>query len=231
MAARRCAAWSRRYADGDDRPVDYWQCAWVFRKGRAEPARRRASNGCARGSRRRCPILGPLDQVLTGMDQMHLLTVKLDRLECWHRPACSPSAMPRTPCRRLAASASIWRSRMQWRRRTYWRGRCSRVQMSTICLLRLKQARVADADHPARAEAGAGPDHRGRPRPGARLAAALPVRLLDRFPLLRRIPGRMIGLGVRRERVRSPEVQAQVAISFSRLARTASKNCSVVIHG
>ena len=34
--------------------------------------------------------------------------------------------------------------------------------------------------------------------------AQLVVRLLDRFPLLRRIPGRLIGLGVRRERVRSP---------------------------
>ena len=30
------------------------------------------------------------------------------------------------------------------------------------------------------------------------------VRLFDRFPILRRIPGRLIGLGVRRERVRSP---------------------------
>jgi hypothetical protein len=36
------------------------------------------------------------------------------------------------------------------------------------------------------------------------LQAPLIVRLLDRFPLLRRIPGRIIGLGVRRERVRSP---------------------------
>ena len=34
--------------------------------------------------------------------------------------------------------------------------------------------------------------------------AAWPVRMLDRFPLLRRIPGRLIGLGIRRERVRSP---------------------------
>ena len=34
--------------------------------------------------------------------------------------------------------------------------------------------------------------------------APLIVRLLDRFPLLRRIPGRLIGLGVRRERVSSP---------------------------
>ncbi len=30
------------------------------------------------------------------------------------------------------------------------------------------------------------------------------VKLLDRVPMLRRIPGRIIGLGVRRERVRSP---------------------------
>jgi 2-polyprenyl-6-methoxyphenol hydroxylase-like FAD-dependent oxidoreductase len=36
--------------------------------------------------------------------------------------------------------------------------------------------------------------------------APLLVRLLDRFPILRRIPGRFIGLGVRRERVRSPAI-------------------------
>jgi 2-polyprenyl-6-methoxyphenol hydroxylase-like FAD-dependent oxidoreductase len=30
------------------------------------------------------------------------------------------------------------------------------------------------------------------------------LRLLNRFPLLRRIPGRIVGLGVRRERVESP---------------------------
>ena len=34
--------------------------------------------------------------------------------------------------------------------------------------------------------------------------APFAIRLLDRVPLLRRIPGRMIGLGIRRERVRSP---------------------------
>ena len=30
------------------------------------------------------------------------------------------------------------------------------------------------------------------------------IRLLDKTPLLRRIPGRLIGLGIRRERVESP---------------------------
>jgi 2-polyprenyl-6-methoxyphenol hydroxylase-like FAD-dependent oxidoreductase len=43
-------------------------------------------------------------------------------------------------------------------------------------------------------------------RPGAVLTRPpLPVRLLNRFPLLRRIPGRIIGLGIRRERVLSPD--------------------------
>src|SRR5947208_8562265 len=42
-------------------------------------------------------------------------------------------------------------------------------------------------------------------QPGAPITQApLIIRLLDHFPLLRRIPGRLIGLGVRRERVRSP---------------------------
>ena len=42
-------------------------------------------------------------------------------------------------------------------------------------------------------------------RPGEPIRKApLIIRLLDRYPLLRRIPGRFIGLGVRRERVRSP---------------------------
>ncbi len=45
-------------------------------------------------------------------------------------------------------------------------------------------------------------------KPGPPLTRApLIVRLLDRYPLLRRIPGRLIGLGIRRERVRSPEAR------------------------
>ena len=31
------------------------------------------------------------------------------------------------------------------------------------------------------------------------------LRLFDRFPVLRRIPARLVGLGVRREHIRSPD--------------------------
>ena len=45
----------------------------------------------------------------------------------------------------------------------------------------------------------------GRVFSGAPITRApLPLRLLDRYPLLRRIPGRLIGLGIRREKLRSP---------------------------
>ena len=36
----------------------------------------------------------------------------------------------------------------------------------------------------------------------------LPVRLLNRFPLLRRIPGYLIGHGIRQEHVRSPRADS-----------------------
>jgi 2-polyprenyl-6-methoxyphenol hydroxylase-like FAD-dependent oxidoreductase len=39
------------------------------------------------------------------------------------------------------------------------------------------------------------------------LETPLPLRLLQRVPVLRRIPARLVGMGVRPEHVRSPEVR------------------------
>jgi 2-polyprenyl-6-methoxyphenol hydroxylase-like FAD-dependent oxidoreductase len=39
------------------------------------------------------------------------------------------------------------------------------------------------------------------------IAPPLPFRLLRRFPVLRRLPARLIGMGFRPEHVRSPEIQ------------------------
>jgi hypothetical protein len=41
------------------------------------------------------------------------------------------------------------------------------------------------------------------------LKAPLSVRLMARVPLLRRIPGRLVGMGVRPEHVHSPEIRAE----------------------
>jgi len=40
----------------------------------------------------------------------------------------------------------------------------------------------------------------------AEMEPPLALRMLDRFPLLQRIPARIVGLGVRREHILSPQV-------------------------
>ena len=39
----------------------------------------------------------------------------------------------------------------------------------------------------------------------------LPLKLVDRFPLLQRLPARLIGMGVRPEHVHTPQAAAQAA--------------------
>lgn len=65
---------------------DYWQCALVFPKGKAEEIRARGIAALRNKIEKAVPELGDLDMALTDMDQMHLLTVALDRLDRWHRP-------------------------------------------------------------------------------------------------------------------------------------------------
>ncbi len=185
---------------------DYWQCAYVFRKGMGEQLR--AGGIAALRSRIEgvAPLLGPLGDVLTDIDQMHLLTVRIDRLDRWHRPgllAIGDAAHAMSPVGGIGINLAIQDA----------------VAAANLLAATLQVA--GNADHLLHKVEG----RRGLPTRITQrgqmlaqeriigavlgLAAAFtrppwPVRLLNRFPLLRRIPGRIIGLGFRRERVTSP---------------------------
>ncbi|MCY7339325.1 MAG: FAD-dependent oxidoreductase [Sphingomonas bacterium] len=188
---------------------DYWQCAYIFAKGMGEQLL--AGGIAAMRSRieRAAPILGPLDVVLTNIDQMHLLTVKLDRLTCWHRPgllAIGDAAHAMSPIGGIGinlaiqdavAAANILAAPLA--RGEEVDALLNRVQQRRMLPTRLIQsAQKAAQDRIIGRVLGGGPP----------LTVPWPVRLLDRFPLLRRIPGRLVGLGVRRERVTSPNAFA-----------------------
>jgi 2-polyprenyl-6-methoxyphenol hydroxylase-like FAD-dependent oxidoreductase len=141
---------------------------------------------------------------------MHLLTVELDRLTRWHRPgllAIGDAAHAMSPAGGIGinlavqdavAAANILAAPLS--RGENVDGLLGKVQRRRLLPTRLVQA----------AQKAAQERIIGRVlEPGRSLIRApLVVRLLDRYPLLRRIPGRMIGLGIRRERVRSPDAFA-----------------------
>src|SRR3546814_15204308 len=65
---------------------DYWQCAFVFPKGRAEEIRDEGIDAF----RKRVAAVGPETaagaDAISGWDDVKLLTVSVDRLETWPKP-------------------------------------------------------------------------------------------------------------------------------------------------
>ncbi|MBA2466931.1 MAG: FAD-dependent oxidoreductase [Sphingomonas sp.] len=196
--------------------VDYWQVAYIFAKGMGEKLRAEGIAAIRARIEKAAPILGPLGDVLTDLSQMHLLTVQLDRLSRWHRPgllAIGDAAHAMSPAGGIGinlaiqdavAAANALAGPMA-------RGDHPDALLHKVQDRRLLPTRIIQAGQKAAQDAVIGPVLAAR----SSLKAPLVVRLLDRFPLLRRIPGRMIGLGVRRERVRSPDAGLRRAGSLT----------------
>jgi 2-polyprenyl-6-methoxyphenol hydroxylase-like FAD-dependent oxidoreductase len=186
---------------------DYWQCAYIFPKGMAEKLRSEGIVAMRARIEKLAPDLGPLETVLTDMSQFHLLSVALDRLDRWHRPgllAIGDAAHAMTPVGGIGinlaiqdavAAANLLATAL--RETDNVDGLLDRVEKR-----RLFPTRIIQSGQKAAQDRIIGALF----KPGVRLdRPAWALRMLNRFPLLRRIPGRIVGLGVRRERVRSPK--------------------------
>jgi 2-polyprenyl-6-methoxyphenol hydroxylase-like FAD-dependent oxidoreductase len=188
---------------------DYWQCAFVIPKGAAEAYQARGIDAI----REEVAAAAPAELDFAELDEitdLHLLSVKLDRLTTWHKPgllAIGDAAHAMSPIGGIGINLAV------------------QDAVAAANALAGPLARGADVDRllhevqdrrlfPTRVIQGAQKAAQERVI-GRVLQSTAPirqapwvVRLLDRFPLLRRIPGRLIGLGVRRERVRSPVAPA-----------------------
>jgi 2-polyprenyl-6-methoxyphenol hydroxylase-like FAD-dependent oxidoreductase len=183
---------------------DYWQCAFVIAKGAAEAYQARGIEAI----REEVAAAAPAELDLAELDEitdLHLLSVKLDRLTTWHRAgllAIGDAAHAMSPIGGIGinlavqdavAAANILAGPLA-------RGEDVSPLLHKVQDRRLFPTRVIQGAQKAAQERVIG---RLLQSTAPILQAPLVVRLLDRFPLLRRIPGRIIGLGVRRERVRS----------------------------
>ena len=185
---------------------DYWQCAFLIPKGAAETYQKRGIEAIRDEVAAAAPELDLIE--LDEISDLHLLTVKLDRLTCWHRPgllAIGDAAHAMSPIGGIGINLAIQDAVAAANILAAPLGRGETIRSEL--LHKVQQRREFPTRVIQRFQKLAQDRIIGRLlRPGKPIRKApLLVRVLDRFPLLRRIPGRFLGLGVRRERVRSPE--------------------------
>ncbi|MFL6841778.1 MAG: FAD-dependent monooxygenase, partial [Sphingomicrobium sp.] len=184
---------------------DYWQCAFLIPKGAAEAYQARGIEAI----RAEVAAAAPADLDLAELDEitdLHLLTVKLDRLTCWQRPgllAIGDAAHAMSPIGGIGINLAVQDAVAA---ANFIAGPLSRGDAVDPLLHKVQGRRLFPTRVIQAAQKAAQDNVIGRLlQTGAPITKApLIVWLLDRFPLLRRIPGRLIGLGIRRERVRSP---------------------------
>ena len=183
----------------------YWQCALLIPKGGADEVKAKGLDYIRSIVAAAAPDLDLSE--LDELGDLHLLSVALDRLMRWHRPgllAIGDAAHAMSPIGGIGinlaiqdavAAANILAAPLA-------RGEDVDPLLERVEKRRLFPTRLIQAAQKAAQDRVIG----RLLKPGKPIRKApLVIRLLDRFPLLRRIPGRLIGLGVRRERVRSPE--------------------------
>jgi len=190
---------------------DYWQCAFVIRKGRFEEQRRAGLPAFRANLARTAPVLADRVDELKDWNQIKLLTVAVNRLERWHRRGLlciGDAAHAMSPIGgvgvNLAVQDAVATANILWqplRTAMLTEDDLAKVEKRRTLPTRLTQRtqviiqnnvieRLLTADAP--------------------MQAPLPLRLASRFAWLRRIPARIIGLGFRPEHVHTPEMRAGV---------------------
>ena len=184
---------------------DYWQAAFVIAKGQEAAVRAKGLNWLRAEVALSFPDLTFSGAFLTDNDDVKLLSVAVDRLTRWSRPgllAIGDAAHAMSPIGGIGinlavqdavAAANILAAPLM-------RGEGVDRLLVEVQRRRLLPTRMIQAGQVAAQNGIIGPV-----LGGGSVRVPLAIRLLDRFSLLRRIPGRLIGLGVRRERVRSPD--------------------------
>ncbi|RHW16548.1 FAD-dependent oxidoreductase [Sphingomonas gilva] len=182
---------------------DYWQCALVIAKGSAELVREQGLTAFRDRIARISPALTVAE--LVDWEQIKLLSVALDRLTRWHAPgllAIGDAAHAMSPIGGVGINLAI------------------QDAVATANILAGPMLAGTDPDPllakvqarrmlPTRAIQGLQRAVQTRilspalDAPEA-IEAPLALRMLDRFAPLRTLPARLIGLGIRREHIRSP---------------------------
>jgi 2-polyprenyl-6-methoxyphenol hydroxylase-like FAD-dependent oxidoreductase len=190
---------------------DYWQCAYVIPKGQVEAIREQGLPAFREAIASVTPFLRERTAELQDWDQIKLLTVKLDHLRQWWRSGLlclGDSAHAMSPVGGVGINLAIQDA----------------VAATNILASSLLRGAVGDELLRAVQQRRQFPTrmtqwiqvlaHKNVFAPVLSNQVRQPplvFRLLQRFPVLRRIPARVVGLGFRPEHVRTREKRAGAA--------------------
>jgi 2-polyprenyl-6-methoxyphenol hydroxylase-like FAD-dependent oxidoreductase len=184
---------------------EYWQCAFVIPKGAAADLRNKGIEHVRGAIAAAAPDLDLSG--LKAIDDLKLLSVTLDRLERWWKPgllAIGDAAHAMSPIGGVGINLAVQDAVAAANRLAAPLAAGDPLDrlLGEVQKRRMLPTRVIQAAQKLAQERVIG----RLLEPGAPiLDAPVIVKLLDRCPRLRRIPGRLIGLGLRRERVRSTQ--------------------------
>jgi 2-polyprenyl-6-methoxyphenol hydroxylase-like FAD-dependent oxidoreductase len=186
---------------------DYWQCAYIIFKGAFEGIQQRGLPAFREDIATVAPFLRERTATLRDWKDVSLLSVRVDRLRKWSRPGLlciGDSAHAMSPVGGIGINLAIQDA----------------VAASNILAEPLRREQVTQDDLDALEERRRRPTrwtqalqiqaHKRVVEPVLKCETSfvrlpLAVRLLNSFPALRRIPARLIGIGVRPEHVKTPE--------------------------
>ena len=181
---------------------EYWQCGYVIPKGAADDVRRAGLAAFQQKLSRLVPWAADRAHEIADWDDVKLLTVQIDRLKQWWKPGLlciGDAAHAMSPVggvginlaiqdavaagNRLARADFSVRNLKKIQKRREWPVRVTqRLQILAQDRIITRVLRSREAIKPP-----------------------LFFRLLTRYPLLRRLPGRLIGMGIRPEHISAPE--------------------------
>ncbi|MCC2640519.1 MAG: monooxygenase FAD-binding [Nitrospira sp.] len=184
---------------------EYWQCGFVIAKGTRDQLHARGLAAFREDVAQLAPFAADRVTELQDWASIKLLTVQVDRLQQWSRPGLlciGDAAHAMSPVggvginlavQDAVAAANVLAVPLRDGKPTF-KDLCSvqaRRDWPTRITQRMQLFIQNRVIKPVLGESGP-------------LVPPLPIRLLARFPFLRRIPARLIGIGFRPEHVRSP---------------------------
>jgi 2-polyprenyl-6-methoxyphenol hydroxylase-like FAD-dependent oxidoreductase len=185
---------------------DYWQCAYIIAKGSYDALKSKGIEALQQSIVEVAPFFSDRVAEIDDWSKVSMLEVRIDRLEHWHKPGLlciGDSAHAMSPIGGVGINLAI---------------------QDAVATANILAPALAAGDAPSDDDLQRVQDRRMFPTKitqdfqifiqnraidpllhGAQITRPpLAVRLFDEFPLLRRLPARLIGVGVRPEHIATP---------------------------